>query len=234
MHNLVFCTGVVGGTPLALVLIQRAAEWLRDAEEAARQATGADQDRTNRIPLVNLCSSAGERPRGRPLTLHRGVKESPLELTGSVRGRVGAMSPSIGSRRTSHASPGGAAPVLRSDGPTARHRCRCIRLCHDRRPQGSDSGVAWPAGIWPRSTRGRPYAEDSLQSGAARFGRIDRRIARRVELNRPRSFRRSLHRTRGCQDCHKCLSSRVDGRKEVRFDSVWTSARFASIVPPHV
>jgi hypothetical protein len=41
MHNLVFWTGVVGGTPLALVLIQRAAEWLRDAVRAGIIARGS-------------------------------------------------------------------------------------------------------------------------------------------------------------------------------------------------
>jgi hypothetical protein len=134
--------------------------------------SGPNQPDSTGEPMVKR----GRRTKGRPLSLRRGVNESSLELTGSVRGRSGAVSPSIGGRRTSQASLGGAAPLLRSDGPTLRHRCRCFRLCHDRRPQGSDAGVAWPAGIWPRSTGGRPYADDSLRSGAARFGRIDRSV----------------------------------------------------------
>jgi hypothetical protein len=41
MHDLVFWTWVVGGTPLASVLIQRAAEWLRDAVRAGIIARGS-------------------------------------------------------------------------------------------------------------------------------------------------------------------------------------------------
>jgi hypothetical protein len=40
IDDLVFWTWVVGGTPLALVLMQRAAEWLRDAVRAGIIAPG--------------------------------------------------------------------------------------------------------------------------------------------------------------------------------------------------
>jgi hypothetical protein len=41
---------------------------------------------------------------------------------------------------------------------------------------GPDSAVAWPAGGWPRTIRVSPNPDDSLRSGAAGAGRIDRRI----------------------------------------------------------
>ena len=48
------------------------------------------------------------------------------------------------------------------------------RGCNSRRSLRPDSGLAWTAGIRPRSIGGRPNADDSLQSRAARFGHIDR------------------------------------------------------------
>ena len=41
------------------------------------------------------------------------------------------------------------------------------RGCNSRRSLRPDSGLAWPAGILPRSTGGRPNADDSVQSDAA-------------------------------------------------------------------
>ncbi len=50
-------------------------------------------------------------------------------------------------------------------------RCRC----NSQRARRPHSGLAWPAGIWLRSTGARPNPDDSLQSDAARVGHIDRR-----------------------------------------------------------
>jgi hypothetical protein len=47
MRDLVFWTWVVGGTPLALALISRAVEWLRDAARSG---------------VVERIPAAGERP----------------------------------------------------------------------------------------------------------------------------------------------------------------------------
>ena len=35
--------------------------------------------------------------------------------------------------------------------------------CNSRRSLRPDSGLAWPARIWPRSTGGQPNADDFLQ-----------------------------------------------------------------------
>ncbi len=47
MHDLVFWTWVVGGTPLALALIGRAVEWWRDAVRSGMLTrTHADRERS--------------------------------------------------------------------------------------------------------------------------------------------------------------------------------------------
>ena len=66
---------------------------------------------------------------------------------------------------------------------------------------------AWRGGIWPRSTGGRRNADDSLQLGAARFGRIDRssqgcRCALRCDRPKRRTvaLRASVSSDRRAQD----------------------------------